>query len=302
MRCLKCGLENRLDARFCKQCGQALQEQQGITPTICPACGATAKPRAQFCPRCGKPLPSDLTQPSLRVADSVPAMPSTTQPYAAPPSPPPPMPPSTHTQPWVPPSSPSVPTAPERSFPRWAGCAVAVVVFICVAILVVAAIKFAPGLLSSQAEPTTTLTPTALPTVEPTPTETITPAPSPSTPEAPLTFDAQVVITASATELQIDAPLAVTVTITNTGQIAFGNLRYQLLGEWEPFFTASTDAIADHPVDVPPAGSDTAIFVLTAMQPGTAQIHANVTVDTREDSPATRPVSSEYVVEVLIVQ
>jgi hypothetical protein len=179
---------------------------------------------------------------------------------------------------------------------------VAVFVISCVAILVVATIKFGPGLLSSQAEPTATLTPTASPTAEPTPTETVTPAPPPPTPEAPPTFNAQVAIVASATELQIGAPLTVTVTITNTGQIAFGNLRYQLLGEWEPFLGISTEAAADHPVDVPPTRSNTAIFILTAMQPGTAQIHANVTVDTREDSPTTKPVSSEYVVEVSVIQ
>ena len=68
------------------------------------------------------------------------------------------------------------------------------------------------------------------------------------------------------------------------------------------FNDVDTGAAADHEVDVPPAGSHTAIFVLEATQPGTAQIHANVTVDTREESPSTRPVSSEYVVEVSVAQ
>ncbi|MCP4539775.1 MAG: hypothetical protein GY832_21770, partial [Chloroflexi bacterium] len=54
-------------------------------------------------------------------------------------------------------------------------------------------------------------------------------------------------------------------------------------------------------VDVLPAESDTATFVLQATQAGTAQIHANVTVDTR-DPPTTRPVSSEYVVEISVIQ
>jgi hypothetical protein len=171
----------------------------------------------------------------------------------------------------------------------------------------VAAIAFGPQLLGSKEESTATPTPLTMesPTVEAPPTETPTPVseatPTPM-PTAVPTFDAQVTIAASATELQIGDPLTVTVTITNTGQVTFGNLRYQLLGGWEPFLGAPTGAAADREVDVPPAGDDTATFILEAIQPGTAQIHANVTVDTREESPSTRPVSSEYVVEISVVQ
>jgi hypothetical protein len=171
----------------------------------------------------------------------------------------------------------------------------------------VAALAFGTKLLGSKEESITTPTPltTESPTVEAPPTETPTPTseatPTPTSTVVP-SFDAQVAIAASTTELQIGDPLTVTVIVTNTGQITFGNLRYQLLGGWEPFLGAPTGAAVDREVDVPPAGNDTATFVLEATQPGTAQIHANVTVDTREESPSTRPVSSEYVVEVSVVQ
>jgi hypothetical protein len=314
MKCPKCGLENRPDAHFCKQCGQPLPVQQAAPPahpsppvTVCPACGATAKPAARFCPRCGKPLPAKPVQPPSPAADTIPETPFLPQPHATQPSSPPPMQPPVYAQPPVQPPPPSVPPAPERPFPRWVGWMAAIAVFVCVAVLVVAAIAFGPRLLGSKEESTATPTPltTEPPTVEAPPTETLTPTseatPAP-TPTVIPTFDAQVTIAASATELQIGDPLTVTVTVINTGQVTFGNLRYQLLGGWEPVLGAPTGAAADHEVDVPPAGNDTATFVLEATQPGTVQIHANVTVDTREDSPTTRPVSSEYIVEVSVAQ
>ncbi len=285
MKCPKCGLENRSNARFCKQCGQPLQMQQPIPPThppplptICPACGAAAKPGAQFCLRCGKPLLPEPTQPVPAVTDTVPTPSSITQPYTGPPSPvPSPQPPTYAHPPIQPPPPPAAPTV-ERPFPRRVGWALAISVFACIAVLVVAAIAFGPQLLGGK-EPTAT-----------------------SIPEAASTFDAQVDIAVSAVELHIGDPLTVTVTIANTGQVAFGNLRYQLLGEWEQFLAAPTGPSADREVDVPPGGSDTAIFFLEATQTGTAQIHANVTLDTREDPPATKPVSSEYIVQILVIQ
>jgi ribosomal protein L40E len=169
MRCSKCGLENRPDARFCKQCGQALPQSgqslrlQQADPTtlptnICTACGATAKPKARFCPRCGKSLASDLTQPTFPGSGTT-LPPSITQPYATPPSAPPPAPPLTHTQPWNLPPSPPAPATKNRSFPRWVGCTAIIVIFICIAILIALAIKFGPGLFSNK-ETTVALTPT----------------------------------------------------------------------------------------------------------------------------------------------
>ncbi len=267
MKCSQCGLENRPDARFCKQCGQTLQTQQAVAPTqsatICPACGATAKSRSHFCPRCGKPLPSKPAQPSPSVSDTVPTLSSITQPY----TPPPPAP--TYAYPPVQAAPPSAPPAAKRSVPRWVGWVAASLALLCIAALVVATIIFGPRLLGGK--------------------------------EPAAAFDARVAITASAAELRVGDPLTITITIDNTGQATFGDLRYQLVGEWEQFLASPTGLAAQHEVDVLPAESDTATFVLQATQAGTAQIHANVTVDTR-DPPTTRPVSSEYVVEILIVQ
>jgi hypothetical protein len=172
--------------------------------------------------------------------------------------------------------------------------------------LIAAAVMFGPKLIGG--EPTATPTHSPSPTVEAPPTHTPTPEPPPPTwtpipTTAPLpSFGAQVTITASATEIQVGDALAITVTVHNTGQIPFGSLHYQLLGQWEPSLGAPTGAAIGNEVDLPPGGSDTAVFILEAMQPGTAQIYANVTVDTQEDPPATKPVSSEYVVEVSVVQ
>ncbi|MCP4544373.1 MAG: zinc ribbon domain-containing protein [Chloroflexi bacterium] len=162
MKCPKCGLENRPDARFCKQCGQALAQQAvppAIPVNICPACGVTTKPKARFCPRCGKPLASDLTQPSFSVTDTAPTPSSITQPYATPPSPPPPIVPSNHTQPWVPPPRPPAPVTSEHSFPRWVIWIAIITVFICVAALIVAVITFGPKLTGNKLEPAETPTP-----------------------------------------------------------------------------------------------------------------------------------------------
>lgn len=300
MKCPKCGLENRPDARFCKQCGQLLQAQTTPSPgNACPACGATTKPGARFCPRCGKPIPAAPTQPPPSMADTIPAIPSHPQPHAPPPP--------SYAQPPVQPPPLATPSVPERQrrFPRWAGWTAAIAASLCVVALVVTAKVFGPKLLGGEEEPTATAMPAASPTVEAPLTQAPTAEPTAtSTLEAPLApaFDAQVVIVASAAELQVGDILTITVTITNTGQVTFGNLRYQLLGEWEPFLGAPTGAVLGHEVDVPPGGSNTATFILEATQIGTAQLYADVTVDTREDTPSTKPISPEYIVEVSIIQ
>ncbi len=315
MKCPKCGLENRPDARFCKQCGQALLHAPptGSSPpdVICPACGATAKAGARFCPRCGKPLEVESTPPSP-ATDTKPSMPSlpsgsgqaSPPSYAAPPSPTLAQPPAYAQPPYQPPP----PAAPpvyeqQRRIPGWAWGVGITAALICIAIFIVTAMTFGPKLVGRDGgEEAATVTPTPVesPTAEATPTEpAATPSPEPTQTPA---FDAQVVIAVSAVELQPGSVLTVTVTITNTGQVTFGNLRYQLLGEWEPFLGAPTGAAVSHEVDVPPGGSDTATFLLEAMQPGAARLYADVTVDTREDPSSTRPISSQYVVEVSVVQ
>ena len=96
--------------------------------------------------------------------------------------------------------------------------------------------------------------------------------------------------------------MTITVTIANTGQVGFGDLRYQLLGEWEPAFRLITDPVVERDVEVAVDGSDTGAFVLEARQPGTGRFQANVTARTREEPPALVPVSSEQILEISVAQ
>ena len=63
MKCPKCHLENREDAKFCKSCGTTLDH-------ICPSCGHVYESDSHFCDECGhrlreqkSPLPIDYTRP-----------------------------------------------------------------------------------------------------------------------------------------------------------------------------------------------------------------------------------------------
>ncbi len=47
--CPKCGSSNAVTAKFCSECGAALQRH-------CPECGKPVDPGARFCPECGKSL------------------------------------------------------------------------------------------------------------------------------------------------------------------------------------------------------------------------------------------------------
>src|SRR5215471_17020784 len=49
MQCERCGTENPVGAKFCIECGTALQRR-------CPQCGAEAAPQAKFCAECGAVL------------------------------------------------------------------------------------------------------------------------------------------------------------------------------------------------------------------------------------------------------
>lgn len=46
MKCKHCGFDNEPDARFCENCGEALDQS-------CPNCGQTVRPGAKFCKHCG---------------------------------------------------------------------------------------------------------------------------------------------------------------------------------------------------------------------------------------------------------
>jgi len=51
MRCPHCQVENREEARFCRECGTRLD-------LACPACGVNVEPGGRFCDHCGVTLPA----------------------------------------------------------------------------------------------------------------------------------------------------------------------------------------------------------------------------------------------------
>src|SRR2546423_1049535 len=60
MHCPACGSENRAEAKFCQECGTALN-------AVCPACGAAHRPGQAFCDECGArlaPAPASHAQPA----------------------------------------------------------------------------------------------------------------------------------------------------------------------------------------------------------------------------------------------
>ena len=330
MKCTKCSLENRPEARFCKKCGQPLQAENAASEspmpsdTICPACGATAKPGARFCPRCGKPLPTEPTAPPPPAAAvTEPSMPIP-EPATAAPSPPPAQPPAYAQSPSQPPP-PTPPSTSGRGTPRWLWWVGGAVGFLCIAALVVAAAVLGPKIFGAEEVPTATPTPTPSPTAEATvpivpPTEPPPPEPPTAIPptelppaEVPVPtstpaglpappFSAQVSISPSATELRVGESVTITATVINTGEVTFGNLRYQLIGEWAPYLRMTTSEVVEHESDLVPGQSDMATFVLEAVQAGTARLQANVTVKTRGAPPSVKPVPSEDIVEIAVIQ
>lgn len=63
--CPQCGAKNRPEARFCKQCAQALPQCQSSLPSatapVCPHCGAVLRTGARFCKQCGKSIATAAT-------------------------------------------------------------------------------------------------------------------------------------------------------------------------------------------------------------------------------------------------
>jgi len=188
--------------------------------------------------------------------------------------------------------------------------------FLCILAFIAIVVVIRPKIFGTKTKeaPTATPTPIELPTQAPpmepppiAPPATLTPIPPPPTDPPPAevppssAFSARVDLTPSAIELREGERLTITVTIANTGQVGFGDLRYQLLGEWEPALRLVTDPVVEHAVDVGVDASDTATFVLEAMQPGTGRFQANVTTRTREEPPALSPVSSEQTLEISVV-
>jgi hypothetical protein len=160
-------------------------------------------------------------------------------------------------------------------------------VFVCIAALVTIALVLGPKIIGADEMPAATGAPALVPTTE-----------AASIPA----FGAQAGIAASAAELQVGEPVTATVTVTNTGQVTFGSLRYQLMGEWKSYLRMKTDAVVEHELDVAPGQSDVAAFVLEAVQAGIARLQANVTVKTWEEPPSIKPVSSQDFIEITVIQ
>ncbi|MGI9613448.1 MAG: adenylate/guanylate cyclase domain-containing protein, partial [Acidimicrobiales bacterium] len=60
MECSSCGHENRLEAKFCEECGSP-------ATTACNGCDAELRPTAKFCDQCGMPVESSSVAPDLSV-------------------------------------------------------------------------------------------------------------------------------------------------------------------------------------------------------------------------------------------
>jgi hypothetical protein len=192
-------------------------------------------------------------------------------------------------------------------------------VFLCL-IAVVAGVVFIPKLIGGGEEPTAspipaptealtqapTEPPTEVPTEAPTeaptespaeiPTEAPTAVPTEAATEAPPppapAFGAQITLVLPET-VQAGNLVTVTVTVANDGQVEFGSLRYQLLpGEWESL-RATAGNVVEHEVNVLPGQTDAVVFVLEALQAGTATLQANVTMKVYTPQPSTEALLSE---------
>lgn len=308
VKCSKCGFENRSDARFCKGCGHVLLAQPASRAVstslgvVCLACGfTTAKPGARFCLRCGEPLPA--TVPAAVPTDELPA-PSPVSPPPAPPS-----------------------ESKRRGWSwGWIGVGGGIGALICVAVLGIAAVFVVPRLIGEEEpgvgwvlmtdEPSSTLVtptvstePTALPspsplptsttissvTESPTPTPTSTPTPTPLPPtETPspepllaVLPEAVVAIALSDDSLEIGDLLTVTVTLTNTGEVGFGRVRCQLVGEWSIQLEEVETPGVLIPGEFEPGEMRSIVFVLRAVNPGVARIQASVTMEAVGGPPSS---------------
>lgn len=73
MQCLKCGNENSADAKFCRGCGNKLEETEPVAASSfvkCPKCGHANETSRKFCPKCGTALITTTSIPSPSVPDN----------------------------------------------------------------------------------------------------------------------------------------------------------------------------------------------------------------------------------------
>ena len=264
---------------------QAVPTSLGV---VCLACGfTTAKPGARFCLRCGKPLPATVP------ADEPPA--------PSPASPPPAPPPGSKRRGWL---------------WGWIGVGGGVGALLCIAVLGIATVFVVPRLIDKTEEtavgrvevtdepssapvtPTVSAKPTAMPSPSPLPTSTAamlsvtesptstppptlapstdTPSPEPLPPTPP---EAVVGIALSDDLLEIGDLLTVTVTITNTGEVEFGKVRCQLVGEWSTQLEEVETPGVLISGEFKPGEMRSIVFVLKAVNAGSAGIQASVTME-----------------------
>jgi membrane protease subunit (stomatin/prohibitin family) len=98
--CPSCGAPVTPGLKFCGNCGSALAEAPGFTPTpapmACPSCGSSLAPGARFCGECGNHLPAAAPPPAPMPPPApapVPPPPQAPAPPVPPPAPAPPPPP-----------------------------------------------------------------------------------------------------------------------------------------------------------------------------------------------------------------
>jgi len=149
----------------------------------------------------------------------------------------------------------------------------------------------ASAIATATAEPV----PAAASTTEPLPTATPTNEPLPTATPAPV-FDAQITTIPLTSTVRVGDSLTVTLTLTNTGNVSFGKLRYQLSGGWEPALELVTDIVVSHDdATVSPGGIDTATFIFKGLQAGEVTFHVNVTLEVQEESPRWEFLPSEII-------
>ena len=91
--------------------------------------------------------------------------------------------------------------------------------------------------------------------------------------------EAAVGIALSDDSLAVGDLLTVTVTITNTGEVGFGKVRCQLVGEWSLQFEVVKKPDVMIRGKFGPGEEKSIIFVLQAVNPGVARIQAGVTME-----------------------
>lgn len=289
MQCPNCGFDNRPDARFCKQCGYALQSVPATAAppvTVCPHCGAPlAKPGARFCPRCGQPT---LETPVVAAAPSAPqyttpqAIPPATLPYPADQTAPP-----AGTKPGLV-MAPPTPTRPRRRFP-WLWLLIGgVIVLSIIAVLVVLFVIKSGKEKAPVATPTPTLTvPPPASTAElvasPEPTATLSPEPAILPATTAGDDHVQVTLALSAASLLTTEGLTATVTITNMATVALGNVTCELLGPLGPVLSATEEMT---PAEIQPGGTQVITFTSSApLTAGEFSLKAIVTFLVQETTP-----------------